>query len=69
MKAITISTSGMQSEVATYDFTYEQESGINMSTLNPSRENQTIYDLQGRKVTTVKRGGLYITNGKKAVIR
>lgn len=69
VKAITISTSGMQSEVVTYDFTFEQESGINMSTLNPSRENQTIYDLQGRKVTTVKRGGLYITNGKKAVIR
>ena len=69
MKAITISTSGMQSEVVTYDFTFEQESGINMSTLNPSRENQTIYDLQGRKVTAIKRGGLYITNGKKAVIR
>ena len=69
VKAITISTSGKQSEVATYDFTFEQESGINMSTLNPSRENQTIYDLQGRKVTTVKRGALYITNGKKAVIR
>ena len=69
VKAITISTSGMQSEVATYDFTFEQESGINMSTLNPSRENQAIYDLQGRKVTATKRGGLYITNGKKAVIR
>ena len=69
VKAITISTSGMQSEVVTYDFTFEQESGINMSTLNPSRENQAIYDLQGRKVTTVKRGALYITNGKKAVIR
>lgn len=69
VKAITISTSGKQSEVVTYDFTFEQESGINMSTLNPSRENQAIYDLQGRKVTTVKRGGLYITNGKKAVIR
>ena len=69
VKAITISTSGMKSEVVTYDFTFEQESGINTSTLNPSRENQTIYDLQGRKVTTVKRGALYITNGKKAVIR
>lgn len=69
VKAITISTSGKQSEVVTYDFTFEQESGISMSTLNPSRENQAIYDLQGRKVTTVKRGGLYITNGKKAVIR
>ena len=69
VKAITISTSGKQSEVVTYDFTFEQESGINMSALNSSRENQTIYDLQGRKVTTVKRGALYITNGKKAVIR
>ena len=69
VKAITISTSGMQSEVVTYDFTFEQESGINMSTLNPSRKNQTIYDLQGRKVTAAKRGALYITNGKKAVIR
>ena len=69
VKAVTISTSGKQSEVVTYDFTFEQESGINMSTLNPSREDQTIYDLQGRKVTATKRGGLYITNGKKAVIR
>lgn len=69
VKAITISTSGKQSEVVTYDFTFEQESGINMSTLNSSREVQTIYDLQGRKVTAAKRGGIYITNGKKAVIR
>lgn len=69
VKAITISTSGKQSEVVTYDFTFEQESGISMSTLNPSREAQAIYDLQGRKVTAAKRGGIYITNGKKAVIR
>lgn len=30
--------------------------------------DNTIYDLQGRKVTNVTRSGVYIVNGKKVVI-
>ena len=32
------------------------------------RGDNTIYDLQGRKVTNVTRSGVYIVNGKKVVI-
>ena len=32
------------------------------------RRDNTIYDIQGRKVTTVEHSGVYIVNGKKVVI-
>ncbi|MBR5698878.1 MAG: chitobiase/beta-hexosaminidase C-terminal domain-containing protein [Prevotella sp.] len=72
VKAVTISTSGMQSEVVSYDFTYEVESGIKMPTSLKGRDIQAIYDLQGRKIDnrkSVNRKSLYIVNGKKVVIR
>ena len=73
MKAITISTSGKQSEVVTFDFTYEQESGINqMENEELKNGNSPIYDLQGRKIVnrqSVNRNSLYIVNGKKVAIR
>lgn len=73
VKAITISTSGKQSEVVTFDFTYEQESGINqMENEELKNGNSPIYDLQGRKIVnrqSVNRNSLYIVNGKKVAIR
>ena len=73
MKAITISTSGKQSEVVTFAFTYEQESGIDqMENEELKKDNSPIYDLQGRKIVnrqSVNRNSLYIVNGKKVAIR
>ena len=73
VKAITISTSGKQSEVVTFAFTYEQESGINqMENEELKMGNSPIYDLQGRKIVnrqSVNRNSLYIVNGKKVAIR
>jgi hypothetical protein len=32
-------------------------------------KSQTIYDLQGRRVVTPQKRGLYIINGKKVIVR
>lgn len=41
---------------------------ITPSTLNPQLSIE-IYDLMGRKVNTMEKGGMYIVNGKKVVIK
>lgn len=74
VKAITISTSGLQSEVVSYDFTYEVESKVKtIDNVQLIIDNSAaIYDLQGRKIVnrqSVNRKSLYIVNGKKVVIR
>ncbi|MBQ4210954.1 MAG: hypothetical protein II658_08115, partial [Prevotella sp.] len=33
------------------------------------KDDETVYDLQGRIVTTPQRNGLYIKNGKKFIAR
>jgi hypothetical protein len=32
-------------------------------------DNVVIYDLMGRKVTTMEKGGMYIVNGKKVIVK
>ncbi|MBQ5378555.1 MAG: hypothetical protein IIU48_08560, partial [Prevotella sp.] len=39
------------------------------STKRIIESNQAIYDLQGRRVTTPQKNGLYIKNGKKFIAR
>ena len=34
-----------------------------------NKNNDTIYDIQGRKVEYISRPGIYIRNGKKFVVR
>ena len=41
--------------------------GANGNILNG--ENNGIYDLQGRKIETVTKGGIYIVNGKKVLVK
>ena len=45
----------------------EDTTGIENSTLNAP--STVIYDLMGRKVTTMVKGNMYIVNGKKVVIK
>ena len=53
-----------------FKFVFEDEtSGISNITQALSKGEGAIYDLQGRKVAEPKKGGLYIVNGKKVVIK
>ena len=45
---------------------FEGSTDIEHSTLNPQPSTQ-IYDLLGRRVETITKGGIYIVNGKKVV--
>jgi hypothetical protein len=70
VKAVTVSSSGKQSEVVAFDFTYEVESGISqMTDATVSRKARQAFDLLGRKVAGDSRHSLYIVNGRKMVIR
>ena len=46
----------------------EDATGIENSTLN-AQPSTVIYDLMGRRVTTMVKGNMYIVNGKKVVIK
>ncbi len=67
VKAITVSSSGKQSEISVYDFTYEVESGIRAFENNTELRKENAYDLQGRKMISSGRHSLYIINGKKII--
>ena len=41
---------------------------VEQSTFNTQRSTNTVYDLQGRKVSVMK-PGLYIVNGKKVIVK
>jgi hypothetical protein len=41
----------------------------NMEPTANSQQPIVVYDLMGRKVTTMEKGGMYIVNGKKVVIK
>lgn len=56
--------------IFTYDdFFTKSVSGITNPISLPSGKDAFIYDLQGRKVTTPQKNGLYIKNGKKFIAR
>jgi hypothetical protein len=46
----------------------EDTTGIENSTLN-AQPSTVIYDLMGRKVTTMVKGNMYIVNGKKVIVK
>ena len=43
--------------------------GDNELNNNDLEANQSIYDLQGRRVENMKKKGVYIVNGKKLVVK
>lgn len=68
VKAVTVSSSGKQGEIAVYEFTYEVDSAISLFENNMElQKGNAAYDLQGRKVLPVNRHSIYIVNGKKII--
>ena len=68
VKAISYSSSGKVSKIATYNIfadTRTEIVGVPVETSKP----QVIYDLQGRKVETPLEGRIYIIEGKKVLYR
>ena len=57
---------GKECEAATFEFTVVVPTGIDGI---EAEGEQTIYDLTGRKIETITKGGIYIVNGKKVVIK
>ena len=55
-------------DVFTYESNYGNEIPPNPISL-PSGKDAIIYDLQGRRVTTPQKNGLYIKNGKKYLMK
>ena len=47
---------------------FEGTTDIDSSTLNPQPSTQ-IYDLMGRRVEAITKGGIYIVNGRKVVVK
>ena len=49
-------------------FVDDNSTGIeNIPQAEEKAASETIYDIYGRKVSTMNRGGLYIINGKKVM--
>ena len=68
VKAVTVSSSGKQGEIAVYEFTYEVDSAISLFENNTEwQKGNAAYDLQGRKAFSTNRHSIYIVNGKKII--
>lgn len=52
---------------ARYEFGIGDLTGIAITSMD--EEQGVIYDLQGRRVTTITRSGIYIRNGKKFYVK
>ena len=48
---------------------FDEATGINREIVVDADSTPVIYDLQGRKVSNPQRGGLYIINGKKMIMK
>ena len=57
---------GKECEAATFEFTIVVPTGIDGI---EAEGEQTIYDLTGRKIETITKGGIYIVNGKKVLVK
>ena len=57
---------GKECEAATFEFTIGLPIGIDGI---EAEGEQTIYDLTGRKIETITKGGIYIVNGKKVLVK
>jgi len=52
-----------------FNITIGIEAGIDKSQLTTGSEQLTIYDLRGRRVDNLVKGGIYIVGGKKVIIK
>lgn len=63
------STGAGAREFLSLDFDDNTTTGIDDMNVNPILPDSTVFDMQGRKVNHLKKGSLYIMNGKKVVIK
>ncbi len=47
----------------------EVTTGVEADEMKQPEDNAVVYDLQGRRVTRLQRGGLYIVGGKKVIVK
>ena len=48
---------------------FDQTTGIQRTVVVDADSKPVVYDLQGRKVSVPQRGGIYIINGKKVLVK
>ena len=69
IKAISYSTTGLTSRVASLVVFADHKTDIPGITTDDKNGRQEVYDLLGRKVNAIRRGQIYIVNGKKMIFR
>jgi hypothetical protein len=57
------------SAASAFKFRFENGTTAIESVLNGTNANAPIYDLSGRRVMNAVKGGIYIQNGKKFIVK
>ena len=65
IKAISYSTTGLTSRIASIVVFADNKTSIPAFTMDENGNRRDVYDLMGRKVNAMRRGQIYIVNGKK----
>lgn len=61
--------SGEQLNLYNYNVTVPEKPNAIVTVKTDNKQQSTIYDLKGQKVTQPRKGGLYIINGKKVMVK
>ena len=56
-------------EFAGQKFTFQVEANTAIDGVEAEVENDVIYDLTGRRINEIVKGGIYIINGKKVLVK
>ena len=63
------SVDGVKNEAANFTFTIKEAEDTAIDGVDAEAENAEIYDLSGRRVNEIVKGGIYIINGKKTLVK
>ena len=61
--------SGEQLNLYNYNVTVPEKPNAIVTVNTDNKQQNAIYDLKGQKVTQPRKGGLYIINGKKVMVK